>query len=81
MKLTEQELRAILQQQGSRSGRRNAECLTADQFAIHQAYITRVLSGHWVFFFWMGILASHSHLIEGAKKRAARQVATAVSMD
>jgi hypothetical protein len=31
MKLTEQELRAILQRQGA--GRRNAECLTADQFA------------------------------------------------
>lgn len=45
------------------------EQLTPSEYVIHQAYITRVLSGHWIFFFWMGILASHTHLVEGALRR------------
>jgi hypothetical protein len=41
--------------------------LTPEQYTLHQAYITRALSGHWVFFFWMGILAAHSHLVMSGK--------------
>lgn len=55
--------------------------LSPQQFALHQAYIARVLSGHWIFFFWMGILASHSHLVEAARKRAAVTVQAEASAD
>lgn len=41
--------------------------LSPQQYALHQAYITRALSGHWIFFFWMGVLAAHSHLVTAGK--------------
>ncbi len=45
--------------------------LTPEEFARHQAYTVRASSGHWLFFFWMGALAAHSHLRERALRRAA----------
>ena len=49
--------------------------LTPSEYAVHMAYITRVHSGHWIFFFWMGLLASHSHLVEASIKRTVPQPA------
>lgn len=48
--------------------------LTPAQFRLHQAYLVRATSGHWMFFYYMGILAAHSHLRD---RQLARRAAPA----